>query len=195
MAQVYAVVHDGTGNFLMARKNTYGFFFSTNGGAIVQKGQGLNGAGLPAFPGGGLESYTAIEGAKKEFLEETRVNLNQFGLKCAEFKYNSRRGKHLFSAVFFQVDTTYLRTIQKLAAKNLIIGNDVASAIYRNKATSYKDNIENNPYCPLDNELFSIEIWNVDTNKDDINALCDHEQVGWYYLIIKELEKRFVVIG
>src|SRR5579872_2454297 len=83
MAQVYAIVHDGKGNFIIATKNFRGYYFhdpkKPREGSILPKGKILNGAAKRAFPGGHLESAeinraTIIAGASAELFEETEAH-------------------------------------------------------------------------------------------------------------------------
>ena len=58
-AQTYAVVHDGQGDFFIAKKNKKGYFFHKEGGKpgegeLKPTGQTLRGGDEMALPGGGL---------------------------------------------------------------------------------------------------------------------------------------------
>jgi len=74
--QVYAVIYDDARNFLVGRKNKFGYFFQTKGGRLVPNGQKLNGSGKYCFPGGGLEGKDASMGAQIEFFEETKTKID-----------------------------------------------------------------------------------------------------------------------
>lgn len=96
---VYAVVHDGQGNFLIAQKNEKGYFFSSNGGKIVPDGQLLNGSGLSGFPGGGLGTDNPTDGALREFWEETNVQLQNYNYQAQPEVYVGDR----YYGVYFNV--------------------------------------------------------------------------------------------
>jgi ADP-ribose pyrophosphatase YjhB (NUDIX family) len=194
--QVYAVVYDTKGNFLIGKKLAKGYFFSTNGGCIVKAGQTLNGAGKYALPGGKLnykEAYT--DGALREFVEETGFSTlkvtTQQGVPWAETK----TGKLLFAAGYFDCTGIDWTETVKAVTTNLGQAKKAADAIQAGTLTEYKKIFTTYPGCPQDNELELVEVWNVknSTDWDKIKLFTKDPDLDWYYQILDYLKGTLLI--
>lgn len=190
MAQVYAIIHDGKGNFLIAVKNEFGYFFHSgkDGGKIIPNGQKLNGGGLPAFPGGKLEEKEALKGALKELLEET--NIKDFEYKEDPKIFDGTMYYGVYLNVGDQIDK-----LLEIINHNLVQGRAAATAIQKKEITSYSQIFDKYHNCPLDNELNIIMKWNFISDKEKINHLKNNPATDWFYYIIEHLEENLYVIS
>jgi 8-oxo-dGTP pyrophosphatase MutT (NUDIX family) len=121
---VYAVVYSSEmKQCLVFMKKAYGFFFKLT----PVPPEHNHGGGAPCFPGGGLEVIDKgdhIVGARREFLEETGVDLNGDIVKweplaSGEFIGKTKDGLVKYCAVFFDVDTGAFNYIVKQCETNL----------------------------------------------------------------------------
>lgn len=200
--QVYAVLYSGTGNFLMGHKPDQGYFFhGSAGGTIFPEGVVLNGAGKPALPGGKLEGSDIVKGAQKEFQEECGAKISfsssaliidkeTYPLKAATTWSPPDTG---YCAAFFKVEDGDLGQIGYIIQEtNLLEARTAMKKVVSGELTDYATISAYYPYCPLDNELGSAEIWNLTTNAKQIAALGEDEDTDWYCAILGQLKK---VIG
>lgn len=185
---VYAIVYDSSGDFAKFVKNIKGYFFSNpnkpGSGTVNANPNGeLHGAGKFAFPGGGLKSSeNRLDGAVREFYEETKYTLDKqqsTGYYTGEDKTNTYYG------VFFKVDN--LSEIISTVTQNLAQGQQAATDIQQSKITKYEDIATSYPNCPPDNELASIAVWNIVTNETDISLLINDNDTDWFYSMIVDL--------
>ncbi|HEX8391645.1 MAG TPA: hypothetical protein VF665_04730 [Longimicrobium sp.] len=187
--QVYAVVHDGHQNFLLAIKNDRGYFFHNPngpGGAIVPAGQQLNGGGSYALPGGGLAGAPA-DGARQEFLEETNVDLAGFQFQLHPAAYNGVQSPQWdYWGVFFQVSQDDFQTISSQVEANLDACTQASNAVRDGTygAGQYVQLRAAFPGCPADDELDSIHEWNLAAQWPDIQQWQGSQTLGWYYNIL-----------
>ncbi|WGS40531.1 NUDIX hydrolase [Burkholderia sp. JSH-S8] len=190
MAQTYAVVYDSSSrNFFIAVKNRRSFFYHTNGGRIFPpNGVAItHGPGLPALPGGGLESPDPAIGAANEFQEETGVELRQFHGEVWPKEWHQGSGKSEYYGVYFKFSLANFKSIGAAAITNLVTGVNVARAIANGQIKSYPEIFNQYPNCPPDNELASGEIWNLDKDWAKIEALGNDENTDWFYSILLNL--------
>ncbi len=190
MAQVYACFHDGKGNILVTKKNLKGYFFHNKnkpGGTIIPNGQPLNGGGDYCLSGGGLEVLDPIDGALKEFLEETNVAVNPAIYKPSPEYYHAGEGSNEFYGVYFLAPNG-LDEITKAVIGNLLKGAEAANAVKGGYKGSYDQLREDFKYCPSDNELNSgCAIVNFgDIPKYFVKG---SRTTGWYYDIVMNLIK------
>ena len=182
MAQVYAVVYDKKGNFIVAKKNLYGYFFYKNGkGEIVPDGQKLNGSGSYCFPGGKLEVKNPVAGALNEWEEETRDKLTEKFKQTPKYFSNTQ-----YYGIYFLVpDDINIEDLKVMINKNLKEGADTAVEIQKKKITKYD---EISPLSPKDNEL---ELCMVVNYKDlDKYFTKNDNATGWFYNIVQDIKKK-----
>lgn len=189
--QVYAVVHDGNGNFLMATKMQRGYFFHNpaGGGTIIPAGQPLNAGGRPAFPGGGLVGQDPAAGARTEFLEETAMALGA-ATPQNPAPYHGGQGTNWdYYGVYFQLTPADLVTLSNFVQDHLAIGNRAAEAIIEEHfgPSEYPSLMADFPGCPADNELATAYLWNLQTNWVTIETWQNDPQLSWYYNILLNL--------
>jgi 8-oxo-dGTP pyrophosphatase MutT (NUDIX family) len=184
MAQVYAIMHNGKGEFMIAFKNTRGYFFHNpaGGGTIIPAGQILNGGHNWAFPGGRLEVADPVQGALHEFLEETGVGLDA---KMAAPNVYAARG---YYGVYFNAGSNFIPLL-KSAQMNLDLGRQAAAKVidgtygigqYAQLMTAYQG-------CPADNELSDVYPWNLREQIAEINMLGRDPSTNWYFNILANL--------
>jgi ADP-ribose pyrophosphatase YjhB (NUDIX family) len=188
MTQIYAIVHDGAGNFLIAKKNVLGYFFHDpgGGGTIVPKGQKLNGAGDWAFPGGALQGDGVDQTARNEFKEECALEVPTDERKPD--RYSGSDGKWTYYGVYFDVGGK-LDTLNADVNEHLKIGTKAAGAVMAGKyrKEQYTELMRTFPGSPVDNELASTEVWNLVEKWTEIASWKDDRKKGWYYCILDNL--------
>jgi len=190
--QVYAIVHNGQGNFLIALKRQRGYFFhdpSGVGGTTYpppHKGIVLKGAAQRAFPGGKLEADTMQDGALTEFFEETNVQLTDYEYR-QEPDIFERQG---YCGVYFTVGDK-LNDLRVAIQANLAMGNGAAVAVQkRSWETETYDKLRTAfQGCPQDNELDSIYEWNLINNWATIEQWSNpNSGLDWYFYILENLK-------
>lgn len=188
--QVYAVVFHKN-HFLLATKNDKGYFFhqwGAGGGEIVPAGQDLNGGGNYALPGGRLDvgvGENAKDGALKEFYEETNVDLRLYALGWTVKMFQSTPALY-YCGVYFDVGDQ-LETVAQLAAGNLTAGYNAAQGVIAGTygVGQYQALRAAFPGCPMDNELGTLQLWDIKSDWDTIKTWQSSPTLGWYYDILK----------
>ena len=183
--QVYAVVHDGKGNFLLGYKNEKGYFFHPD--TVIPAGKALNGGGLYAIPGGGFEGGgdPAIGGAK-EFLEETNVELRNFPQTLSppdkKWIFNSNWS---YYGVYYNLGDHFEEAVSA-AANNLVAGYSAAEAVQQRAygVGQYQELRAAFPGCPQDNELGTIQVWNISNDWAAISQWQNNSNLDWFYNIL-----------
>lgn len=189
--QVYMLLYDEKKSFIMCHKNKVAYFFHDPkgpGGTIYPKGFPIkNGPGDYALPGGRLEDKDVVEGAYKEWLEETNVALNPAFLKFSldqQKDYVAARGRGT---------TDFLVGVFNSVTRNLATGAQAAQAVADGKygAGQYDALREAYPGCPKDNELDQAWLMNVNDEKDWklISSWKGDKVIGWYYEILLRLKE------
>jgi len=195
--QVYAVAHDGNGNFLLGRKNLRGYFFHTGTSAsrtlgdIIPRGQELNGGGLPALPGGRLEAgCTPEEGAFAEFLEETNLDLNRMHPQLQPGIYQ----QSAYAGVYFQVSAGTLDSAKQVVAANLAFGVTAAQRVIAGQYVQgdYARLMIDFPDAPMDNELEVCDLGNLTRDWPNIDKWKSNRSLSWYYYILLNLKKHSI---
>ncbi|MFP4599385.1 MAG: NUDIX hydrolase [Persicimonas sp.] len=190
---VYAVVHDGTGKFLLAHKNQKGFFFFNDReqrGKIVPGGQVLHGAGDYALPGGARgQNESVVAGAKREFAEETNFDIS--GLQATPNYFTGTQGRNTYYGVYVQASG--LSDICTPVQAHLDAGTQAALAVQAGTygKGDYDRMRREHPGCPKDNELDSIDIWDV-TNPNNwaqIENFKNSQDTDWFYHILLHLKE------
>lgn len=186
--QVYAVVYANSGKFLLGLKLKKGYFFYKpgTGGDIVPHGQALNGGGKPALPGGKKESSESIEdAARREFHEETAIDIGS--VSGLEHQFTGQYG-----AGYFEVSAEQLQSICKqITDTNLLEAQYAAAGIEHLEITSYSQIHSRYQHCPLDNELESVSVWNVndEANWETIESWQSDQDLDWFYGILAHLKQ------
>src|SRR5262245_26381652 len=117
----YAVVYSSDGDFLLATKLQYGFFFATTisppTGVIKRGGQQLNGGGELALPGGEANvgnGEDQVSAAVREFYEETGEDLSGIAHSATVLPWTfggtnrSRTTDFYYGAAYFNVSASDL---------------------------------------------------------------------------------------
>ena len=188
--QVYAVYYEASGRFLLGFKLQLGYFFYNpkTGGRLVPKGQGLNGGGKYALPGGKLEAKEkVIDGARREFFEETAARIEAIQTNDQRFKDPDHDLD--YAAAFFRIqpeifDTTTLAIINT----NLPAGLEAMAAVKDGRIKQYAEIERVFEASPQDNELETAEVWNVRTDWDEIAKWPADKDLSWYYEILLYLK-------
>jgi len=190
--QVYAVLHDGKGSFLLGRKFLKGYFFydhKKDKGDVVVDGQPLNGGGKWALPGGKLEGNEDVPtAAAREFLEETRVSIDAKDVKV--FQPN-----RFYAAAYFEVDPkTFEGLKEQIIRTNLPAGADAQQAIIEKKITTYSQIHTTFPDAPLDNELETAEVWDVKDPQtwQAIQGWKSDSDLDWFLEILQHLKEKIL---
>ncbi|HEX4952295.1 MAG TPA: NUDIX domain-containing protein [Thermoanaerobaculia bacterium] len=196
MPQVYAVVHDGAGKFLIAQKNCRGYFFhssSRSGGSVIRWGQPLNAGGLPALPGGRLEASNPAAGAAQELLEETGTDIGEvegFAVSPATFQDRERFARYF--GVYFQVTPEALFLLPDVINARLGRAKLAAEKVRTTPDLSYAALMVEFPESPADNELEQVSVWDLMNEADwaIISSWKDDPEIGWYYPILANLKAK-----
>jgi ADP-ribose pyrophosphatase YjhB (NUDIX family) len=195
--QVYAIVYDDTRRVLIAKKNAQSLFFHHTAKASPVM---VNGGGKPAFPGGEMDSHTAgtqpaqnlIEAeAKKEFQEETGVAL-AFSITAAhgwDAGFTDKKGRPFhYAAAYFKIDGKALDQLVSDVTGNLKVAATVVTAI-KNKTIKAGSAIDTSAYkgCPADNELESVQLWELAKEWETIKTWAATNDLNWYFNILDHL--------
>jgi hypothetical protein len=188
MPLVYAVIHNGNGDFIICTKNLKGYFFhnADDGVSIIPAGQPLRGGGLHAFPGGTPEVGGIIDGAREEAEEELAIELGTGNNTPAP--YTGLGGDYY--GVYFNVGHGFEQTFTEITT-HLQNGRNAAQAVVAGRYTrndQYEELMQAFAICPPDNELASAEVWNVFYNAAQIDALRLSRNTNWFYNMIINLE-------
>ena len=189
MAQVYACVHDGLGNFFIGVKNKVAYFFHSNGGKVYPSGTPItNGPGDPALPGGKLEYNDPAIGAAEELLEETGVQIRDFAPNLKPDEWHKKPDGNEYYGVYFQVSPEQFKSIVESANSNIKTGVTVAEQIAKGVIKSYAAIHQAFGSCPLDNELASGLVLNITTDWEKIKTFESKDTTSWYFDILLNLK-------
>lgn len=199
---VYAVAHNGRGDFIIGFKNQFGWFFHNNGGEVKPRGQSLNGGNDYALPGGELEILESpIIGAWREFFEETNEHLG--GWRAQPDVYEGReppdepepRVKYYGVYFDFGVDRL-LPLFETIAAINLESGRSAAQAVIRGEFQGDYNGLRAAfPGCPPDNELREVHMWSLRSDWQTIQGWQVDQNKSWYYYILNNLRNQLGITG
>ncbi|MEM7066437.1 MAG: NUDIX hydrolase [Cyanobacteria bacterium P01_B01_bin.77] len=191
--QVYAVVHDGSGDFLIAKKNEQSYFYGPSDrnprGTTDPRGMRVNGCGNYAFPGGRLDrNENIVDGATREFYEETSVQLEAQDYLLVPAMYCEGDDYGGFCGVYFQYTENDFNRFVELVQAGLLEGEKAARFVRsQNLVNRYGYLRQEFGLAPMDNELSYGTVWNLETNWDDIIQLGNNPVTDWFYLILKNL--------
>jgi ADP-ribose pyrophosphatase YjhB (NUDIX family) len=193
--QIYAVVYDASGRFLIGQKLVQGYYFHRRQtGRIVPRGQRLNGAGKSALPGGGLEDGETIEaGCRREFFEETGVDLSGRYTQATTKTFDYTNDEHRtirYATTYFCLDAETLTALCTQITSNLKEGAKAAGEIQQGQITRYYQIHERYPNAPKDNELEDVRIMNVNDPDDwpTIQSWRSDREVDWFSYILEHLK-------
>ncbi|MDT0445583.1 hypothetical protein [Streptomyces johnsoniae] len=188
-------MHDDDGRFLMGRKNVNGHFF-LSGSAILRQGQRLNGSGLNALPGGALEDedlaaaagnlYAAVRtGAMREMREELNFTCEGY----QGYRMWTMGNTRYYGAFFRCANPKFM--VVHCAQANVALRNakNAVTEIKQGTITDYTRFRERFPLAPLDNELDTVEIWNVNTHWPTIAGWRNDQNLSWFFDILHELKE------
>jgi hypothetical protein len=89
--------------------------------------------------------------------------------------------------VYFRCSPADFQAITDAAIENLKTAVKVVAAIKSRNIKTYQEIATKFGNCPQDNELESVDIWNLQTNLDKIKALENSKDTSWYYRILNNL--------
>lgn len=192
----YAVLYVVDGKFLIAtkRKKSYYYMSGTKPwvdwrGFDVPKNKG---PGLRALPGGGNDEGDIEKCARREFVEETGVELPKIETTSL-IKFEE--GKYRYSAAYFRAESeAWASTFNAISSVSLPYSERIVEEIIEKKYTKASEvqayvKRKNIDVWPKDNELDSFESWNITDRArwDAIKKWKGDEVIGWYYEILKYL--------
>lgn len=191
---VYCLIHDNCGNFLIFTKRRFGNYFKTgpNKGVFLYEGQLLNSAGKKTFPGGKIEGPITPENikinAKRELYEETGVILDYYDISQRYYGGVNKKIDLYYYAVYFRFDD--LKTLMYNIRDKLVESDNIVNHIRNNwyyynklKPSELYHNKILNRNVPVDNELYDVNVWNINQDKMMIDAIRNSSD--WIYNIIK----------
>ncbi len=186
-ACVYSALSDGTTSVLVCKKREKGYFFRhENGdGVVYVNGTALPGAGGDCLPGGWLRHHESLGvGAAREWLEAT--NYGPLPQNARTQSWGAAYG-----AAYFRAEPNRLEEIcGHLTAESLHQAALAAQGIKARKIKKYSEIKANFPESPANNDIESIEIWNLEERWPEIQKWHDPASgLNWYYNILKHLKE------
>jgi hypothetical protein len=201
----YIVLYSQEGYFLTFTKRDL-TYFSHDTNEIYPDGFSIeNGSGQFAFSGGRFnndeDSFRAClrkitEGCGKEITFEF-FPLNRFQSLLTLRRMNVNRADYeilwsLLNTVPSQYHTLYLefstddlRQIQQIVANtNMAQANRARIGIYNKVIPNYDQIFKYNPFCPLNDELFNPELWQIKRKVNEIRLLSKNPITNGYYEMI-----------
>jgi 8-oxo-dGTP pyrophosphatase MutT (NUDIX family) len=219
--QCYIILYSREGNFLIFEKREEAFFFHGSNGRpskiFPPDGTPItNGPGRFAFPGGALDSGEELfKGCLREFREECG-NAISFGYVPANkpqsllYLNNLKLNTSTYSILYNQLNTVGrdyttlylefsnddLRQIQTIIlTTNFEAANQVRRDINQNIIRDYDSIFQYYPFCPLDDELGQVQIWNVVREITEIRDLRANRATDWYYDMIVFLANQMLQLN
>ncbi len=201
--QCYIILYSNEGYFLIFEKRTEGYFFQ--GTIYPPNGTPIhNGPGLFAFPGGALHAgEQPYLGCLREFIEECGNDID-FGFEIGQPQslatLNDVRINNLtfdilssniatsvgnYHALYLEFTIDDLRDIQYVILNtNFDQANQVRNDIHYNEIRNYNDIFQGYPFCPLDDELGDVQLWQIEREINEIRLLDQNVATDWYYDMI-----------
>lgn len=219
--QCYTILYSKEGYFLLFEKRNEAFFFHGNNGSpgaiFPPNGTPItNGPGLFAFPGGSLNNNEPpLQGCTREFKEECGHNitfrylplnqpqslatLNNLSINGTPYEilYSEMDTQNpQYLTLYVEFSTSDLREIQDLIMNtNLSQANQVRSDIRYNEIRTYNDIFMAYPYCPDDDELGTVQLWQVQREINEIRQLAQNTATDWYFQMIVYLANTILNFG
>lgn len=205
--QCYIILYSNQGNFLIFEKREEAFFFHGSNGrpSAIFPPDGTpitNGPGLFAFPGGALNSgEEQFKGCLREFTEEcgraisfayTPPNSPQAlpylsNLIMDRSNYNilykqlNTVGSN-YTTLYLEFSNDDLRQIQNIiVTTNFEAADQARRDIHYNEIRNYDEIFIAYPFCPLDDELGQVQLWNLKREINEIRDLRRNQATDWYY--------------
>lgn len=192
---VYAICYcQENGCMLVARKRRFAYFYGNHNGDMVETvfphGKFVDhGGGLLCFPGGGLEESNPLNGAKREFCEETGENINDY--KVLDIKILSLiDGVFPYYGVFFRFSRQELTRLFYAIYYNLSDKND------KMRRLSHNINIKETEYTNVVPINWNVDYFNTKIRDDELESVFDHCKMikyatyfqanVWFYNLIKD---------
>jgi 8-oxo-dGTP pyrophosphatase MutT (NUDIX family) len=209
--QCYTILYSKEGYFLIFKKRAESYFFhgsNENSGTIFPPNGTpiIHGPGMFTFPGGALNlGEDEFKGCLREFREECGSAIS-FGYQLANkpqsllyldnlildgskhpILYNQHQivGND-YTVLYLEFSIDNLKQIQDIIlTTNFEAANQVRKDIQDRKISDYDSIFQRYPFCPLDDELGQVQIWQVTREKNQIRDLKKDKGVtDWYYDMI-----------
>lgn len=219
--QGYIILYSRQGNFLIFEKREEAFFFHGSNGSpsAIFPPDGIpitNGPGKFAFPGGAINSgEEPFKGCLREFREEcgnaisfgyepanqpqSLLNLNNLIIDTSRYDilYNQLNtvGSN-YTTLYLEFSNDDLRQIQNIiVTTNFEEANQARRDIHYNEIKNYDSIFQYYPFCPLDDELGQVELWNLIREVNEIRALGRDRETDWYYNMIVFLANQILQLN
>ncbi|TRX35521.1 hypothetical protein FNW52_10805 [Flavobacterium sp. ZT3R18] len=201
----YIVLYSQEGYFLTFTKRDL-TYFSHDTNEIYPDGLSIeNGPGQFAFPGGVFNKDEELfRACLRKFTEECGkeitfeffpLNRLQSLLTLRNMIVNGAKYEILLSllntvpnkyhTLYLEFTTDDLRQIQNsIANTNIAQANRARIGVYNNVIQNYDQIFKYNPFCPLNDELFNPELWQIKREIDKIKFLSKSPITNGYYEMI-----------
>ncbi|WP_123774149.1 NUDIX domain-containing protein [[Flexibacter] sp. ATCC 35103] len=219
--QCYIILYSREGYFLIFEKREEAFFFHGSNGRTskIFPPNGVpitNGAGLFAFPGGALDpGEEPFKGCLREFREEcgnaisfgyvpanqpqSLLYLDNLTIDTARYNilYNQLNtvGSN-YTTLYLEFSNDDLRQIQDLiSTTNFEAAKMARLGIHNNQIRDYDSIFRDYPFCPLDDELGQVQLWQVKREINEIRDLRTNRATDWYYNMIVFLANQILQLN
>lgn len=206
--QCNIILYSVEGYFLTFTKRDRGYFFQgKNGstGSIYPQGIAIrNGSGLFAFPAGELNNgETSLQGCLRQFVEKCgnscffsylplnepkslltidTITIDNYSYPILEAEINRNPD---YYTLYLEFSLEDLRQIEAIISNiNLEDSMNAKSEIIDGKFETYEAIYIEYPFCPLDNELASAELWQVQDQISEIRSLQYNPTTECYFDMI-----------
>ena len=199
--QCYIILYSNNGRFLIFEKHTRAYFFHNPAGG---------GAGGHIYPDGFpikkgcLREFTEECGARINFiynprLPQTLVNLNSMTLDGVD-TYPILGGRlntvdRYYHCLYLEFTVENLRQIQYIILNTFFEeAKQARRQINNGTIRDYAAIHQAYPTCPFDDELGSVEIWDVQREINEIRLLNSNPATDWYYAMIMFLKDNILIM-
>ncbi|KIX21467.1 hypothetical protein SY27_07085 [Flavobacterium sp. 316] len=219
--QCYTILYSQEGYFLIFEKREEGFFFhdAVGTGGFIYPPNGIpikNGGGLFAFPGGAVnQEEEPFKSCLREYTEEcgNSISFNYYPLNqpqsLATLSSMSINGETYtillglletipdkYYTLYLEMSLDDLRQIQAIiVSTNFNQASQARENIHYNKIKNYTQIFEAYPFCPLDDELGQVQLWQALREVNEIRLLSKNKATDWYYDMIVYLANTILNLG